>query len=161
MKLFLAGLGVGVAIGMMYAPRRGRETRNRNRAGDLAAESVDRTRQPAIAVNELGELISRPSTRPAPNWREVLSETRKSASPTSAGSVERVEVPEQDVLRTEPVAFLVIVNEWPHERLIEIDGIGPKLATKIISHRPYKSAEELAKSKLLPPSAIEALRKAG
>ena len=47
-----------------------------------------------------------------------------------------------------------------HERLIEIDGIGPVLASKIIQNRPYESEQELIESKELPPSAIESLRKA-
>ena len=158
MKSFLAGLGIGVAVGLIYAPKRGRESRKYVR--DLATESVDRARRPAIEISNLGELIARPSTRPAPNWRDILSEKRNAASSPSTETMERVEAPEQDVVREAPASFLTIVNEWPHDRLVEINGIGPKLATKIISHRPYRSAEELAKSKLLPPSAIEALRKA-
>lgn len=163
MKYFLTGLGTGIVIGMMVASRRSRETRGRAR--EFARESVSRARRPAIEVSDIGELIAQPSTRPTPNWREILSESRKPASmafteKAVAETMERVEAPEQDVVRVAPVSFLAIVNEWPQERLIEIDGIGPKLAAKIISNRPYKSAEELAKSKLLPPSAIEALRKA-
>jgi hypothetical protein len=56
--------------------------------------------------------------------------------------------------------FLEIINEWPEERLIAIHGIGPVLASKIIKNRPYEQEEDLAESKELPPSAIEALRKA-
>jgi gas vesicle protein len=57
-------------------------------------------------------------------------------------------------------SLMEVINEWPHERLIEIDGIGPVLATKIIQGRPYEREEDLAESKTLPPSAIESLRKA-
>ena len=56
--------------------------------------------------------------------------------------------------------FLEIINEWPEERLIAIHGIGPVLASKIIKNRPYEQEEDLVESKELPPSAIEALRKA-
>jgi gas vesicle protein len=56
--------------------------------------------------------------------------------------------------------FLEIINEWPEERLIAIRGIGPVLASKIIKNRPYEQEEDLIGSKELPPSAIEALRKA-
>jgi DNA uptake protein ComE-like DNA-binding protein len=59
-----------------------------------------------------------------------------------------------------PHSILSIINEWPHQHLIEIHGIGPVLATKIISHRPYRTAQEFVDSKLLPPKAIEALQKA-
>jgi DNA uptake protein ComE-like DNA-binding protein len=55
--------------------------------------------------------------------------------------------------------LLAILNEWPHEKLIEIPGIGPILATKIIQNRPYKSEHDLINSKELPPSAIANLRK--
>ncbi|MGE5111641.1 MAG: hypothetical protein ACM3JB_12330 [Acidobacteriaceae bacterium] len=56
--------------------------------------------------------------------------------------------------------LMTILNDWPHERLIEIDGIGPVLASKIIRNRPFKSEQDLIESKELPPSAIAALRRA-
>ena len=56
--------------------------------------------------------------------------------------------------------FMEIINEWPHNRLIAIDGIGPVLASRIIQGRPYKSEDELTQSKTLPPSALDSLRKA-
>ena len=57
-------------------------------------------------------------------------------------------------------SLLQIINDWPQERLIEIDGIGPVLASKIIENRPYKADSDLLEAKILPPSAIDALRKA-
>jgi gas vesicle protein len=56
--------------------------------------------------------------------------------------------------------FINVINDWSHEQLIAIDGIGPVLATKIIQGRPYKSEDALIEAKTLPPSAIESLRKA-
>src|SRR4051812_39027352 len=48
--------------------------------------------------------------------------------------------------------FLEVINEWPEERLITIHGIGPVLASKIISNRPYETEGDLVDSKELPPS---------
>jgi gas vesicle protein len=43
MKSFLAGLGIGVGIGLLFAPLTGEEARNRisQRAGDLADSAQD------------------------------------------------------------------------------------------------------------------------
>jgi gas vesicle protein len=57
-------------------------------------------------------------------------------------------------------SLLAIINDWTEARLIEIDGIGPVLALKIIQNRPYSTASELTDAKILPPSAIDALQNA-
>jgi gas vesicle protein len=43
MKSFLAGLGIGVGLGILFAPMSGEETRNNlsQRAGDLADSAKD------------------------------------------------------------------------------------------------------------------------
>jgi gas vesicle protein len=43
MKSFLAGLGIGIGLGILFAPMSGEETRNnlQNRAGDLADSARD------------------------------------------------------------------------------------------------------------------------
>jgi len=68
MKSFLAGLGIGIGLGVLFAPMSGEETRNNltQRAGDLA-DSARRSRQRAGAHHRLcdpwpgGTLYRRPA----------------------------------------------------------------------------------------------------
>lgn len=149
MKAFLTGLSIGAALGFLYAPKSGRETRQQFR------RSANRR---ANEIGERLESLTRPVSRHARRAGSQRSARgpatefyRASGSQTQAGTVEP----------RKSVNFLDIVNEWPVERLIEIDGIGPVLAGKIIKNRPYESETDLIDSKELPPSAIKALRNAG
>jgi gas vesicle protein len=142
---FFAGMGIGAAIGMLIAPKSGAELRDD--LEDLALDSFEQGRERLQAtveplVDSVSESVEEVSARAARIHKDVA---RKAA-----------DLKEQ-VLHS---GLLAILNEWPHERLIEIDGIGPVLASKIIQHRPYESEAALLSAKYLPPSAIESLRKA-
>jgi gas vesicle protein len=160
---FFAGLGVGAAIGMIIAPKSGTELRDD--LGEFARDSYEQGRerlQPVIdeARERLEPVIQGARERVEPVIDSV-SERMEAVQSQFSDARDRIadkafEIKEQ-VLHG---GLLAILNEWPHERLIEIDGIGPVLASKIIKHRPYESEEELVSAKYLPPSAIESLRKA-
>jgi len=148
MKGFLTGLSIGAALGFLYAPRSGRELRQQ--FGRSASRHADE-------IGERLESLSRPASR----------QTRQSAGQRSAGGAATASSREPSSQTSTPKAetrksgnLLDIINEWPEERLIEIDGIGPVLAGKIIKNRPYESETDLINSKELPPSAIKALRNA-
>ncbi len=125
MKAFLAGLGIGTLLGIVFAPASGEETR--------------RTLTEA-ANQRFGDVREQISTA-----RDQVNQYASRARETFDRSAD---------------CMLDIINEWPEQRLIEIHGIGPVLAEKIIKNRPYKEESDLIESKILPPSAIEALRKA-
>jgi gas vesicle protein len=64
MKSFLAGLGIGIGLGVLFAPMSGEETRNnlQQRAGDLAGsardlvdQGRDRVRTTVSAIRGQGE----------------------------------------------------------------------------------------------------------
>jgi gas vesicle protein len=66
MKSFLAGLGIGIGLGILFAPMSGEETRSnlQQRAGDLAGTARDladqgreRLRSTVSAVREKAERI--------------------------------------------------------------------------------------------------------
>ncbi len=160
---FLAGLGAGAAIGMLVAPKRGAELRDDIR--DLAVDTYEQGRERVETT--IGQ--ARQRVQPAINQaRERIEPFMEDVSQ----SVDRVMAQASDVRdrvmdqasdlsrRMGNGGLMSILNEWPHDKLIEIEGIGPVLATKIIQHRPYESEEALLNSKELPPSAIESLRKA-
>ncbi len=168
---FFAGLGAGAAIGMMIAPKSGIELRAD--LSDFAKENLNREK-----LNEFvdeGRQRIQPLVEDARQRVEpILNQARQAAEPIVNELRDRL--PSVDDARqsvqsavdsvknqagnANANSLLEIVNEWPHERLIEIDGIGPVLATRIIQGRPYKSEEDIAELKTLPPSALESLRRA-
>jgi gas vesicle protein len=153
---FFAGLGVGAAIGMVIAPKSGAELRDDLQ--DFARDSFEHGRE--RLHESIVPVIAEARERIEPVVDSV-SESVEEATSRAARFRNRVADKAADL--KEKVlhgGLLAILNEWPHQRLIEINGIGPVLASKIIQHRPYESEEELLTAKYLPPSAIESLRKA-
>ena len=61
MKSFLAGLGIGFGIGIIFAPLSGEETRGRiaSRAGDLAGSARDMVDQGRERVRETVSRVRR------------------------------------------------------------------------------------------------------
>jgi DNA uptake protein ComE-like DNA-binding protein len=151
MRWFLAGLGVGTVVGMVVAPKSGEETRE-----ELMEGAQEQLRQVRNAVEPYVEGARR-KVEPA------LQRVQERIEPVVEEGREKLDAASQQVSRAvENVSsggLLAILNEWPHEKLIKIPGIGPILATKIIQNRPYKSEDDLINSKELPPSAIANLRK--
>lgn len=159
---------------MLIAPKRGEELRQDLQ--DFARDSYEQGRERLEPVIEQARQKVQPLVDQARDKIEpAINEARQRVEPVMADisqSVDRVMAQAADVRdrleenvsdlakRVGNGGLMSILNEWPHERLIEIDGIGPVLATKIIQHRPYESEEALINSKELPPSAIESLRKA-
>jgi DNA uptake protein ComE-like DNA-binding protein len=175
MKWFLAGLGFGTALGMLIAPKSGAETRDElldaaqnklNDAREKVGPYVDQARERLEPVIQQARERVEPVVNQARERLEpVLNEARERVEPLVQQGREQLEnLADRASDLKDRVArnggLLAILNEWTHERLIEIDGIGPVLATKIIQNRPYESEEQLAELKTLPPSAIESLRKA-
>ncbi len=162
MKSFLTGLSLGATIGLLLAPKSGRETRNDIQ--QLARDSYTGGR------DRLQELLERAHDRMQPivdRARQGIDAARDRMQPVVDQASDRAaEVRDQvkdtvsGITQSRGSSLMEILNEWPQERLIEIDGIGPVLAGKIIQHRPYESEQELIDSKRLPPSAIESLRNA-
>ncbi len=160
---FLTGLGLGTAVGILMAPKAGAELRGD--IGQAARNSYDEGRD---RLQSLFEEAYRRVQPIADTARRGISEARNSVQHAAEDTADRVNERLEEVTsnvgeqreQDSGDELMSILNEWPHERLIEIDGIGPVLASKIIQHRPYSSEEELIESKRLPPSAIESLRNA-
>ena len=152
MKAFLAGLGIGAAVGVLIAPKSGEETRRE--LLDMANERYEGARQRidntiSTAKEQVNDRIS--------EAKEKISDAADQLSDTKDRLVRKAERQYHAVMDR---SILSILNDWTEERLIEINGIGPVLAGKIIQNRPYRAESDLVESKILPPSAIEALRKA-
>ena len=136
MKAFLTGLGIGIGLGVLFAPNRGEETRNRvrDRVGDLSdfmseqAENLKTTGQRAkAAVSKASEAFE--------GLGEGLSPKKDQASEMGND----------------------LINTMSREELMRLNGIGPVLADKIIAHRPFSSRQELVECGILPQSTLEEL----
>lgn len=66
MKAFLIGLGMGVGLGVLFAPMSGEKTRNRlqERAQDLAGSARETYKQGRDRVQRTVSSIRREATRP-------------------------------------------------------------------------------------------------
>ena len=79
MKSFLAGLGIGVGLGILFAPMSGEETRNNlaQRAGDLADSAKDLVDQGSERVRTTVSAIRGQAERFASGVKEATgTETR-------------------------------------------------------------------------------------
>jgi DNA uptake protein ComE-like DNA-binding protein len=152
MRWFLAGLGVGTVVGMVVAPKPGVETREE--LLDAAKSRLSDARETIEPYVEQAREKIEPAIQQVRERAEPMMEKGRTELEAAGDRISKARA------GMKGTGLLEILNEWSHERLIEIDGIGPILATKIIQNRPYESEDDLLNSKSLPPSAIENLKRA-
>lgn len=144
MKSFLAGLGTGVAIGVLIAPRSGNETRSQlrtkaNDIGDRAAQQAERARRVAADLQEQAGSLGQKAVEQA---RNATSQIREAA---------------QRLAVRAGVGPLAMLNTASREELMEVRGIGPVLADRIIEGRPFTSADQVVERGILPANLLEEL----
>lgn len=89
MKGFLFGLGMGIGLGILFAPMSGEETRNNlaDRANDLANSARDNYEQGRDRVNRSVESIRSTAERAMGQVRSGVNETlRATGTESSAAS---------------------------------------------------------------------------
>lgn len=59
---------------------------------------------------------------------------------------------------TKAKAELLDINSASKEKLMELKGIGPAYADKIIAGRPYKGKDDLVNKKLIPKATYESIK---
>jgi DNA uptake protein ComE-like DNA-binding protein len=139
MRAFLMGLGVGVGLGMLFAPDRGEITRRkvRGRVSDLAD---DLERQMDKAKDGLRKEVER-------SRRGTQVKDREAALSPKKGQASEIRSSES----SDPI------NTLTREELLTVNGIGPVLADNIISNRPYSSPEEVVQRGILSQNTFEEL----
>lgn len=137
MKAFLAGLGIGIGLGILFAPDNGEVSRGkvRQRLDDWRerlSRHVDRAKQ---TVTHQSDLFSQHAVD-----REAPDGEKKEPA--------RAESSNDDV-----------INTGSRDELMTVNGIGPVLADRIISGRPYSSRKELVDRGIIGQSTFEELER--
>ena len=147
MKAFLTGLGIGVGIAVLFAPENGKASRDkvRERIGewsDIFFEQIDRTKD---AIAKRADGFSTGGSRA--NDSQVRQEQSQNRSlkkkPSRSGN--RVDGD--------------LINTISKDELLNVHGIGPVLADRIISGRPYGSRNELVERRVISQNTFEELER--
>jgi competence protein ComEA len=136
MKGFLAGIGLGTAIGVWLAPESGQETRKK--LMERGAELVNRFEKQSNVAGD-GE---NPGQQ---------SEQRGTDAKAQAGSEGQETQSTQD-----PVAE--VLNSASKTKLRSVPGIGDATARRIIESRPFESEEEVLENKVMPEKVLKNLK---
>jgi competence protein ComEA len=166
-KSFVLGLGVGTTVGLMYAPKRGSETR---------AGVAGRFREAIKAVKDNwqagnGDGNSKPDPgKPEPKSNESSSGDSRQSSPESTSSKTSFFQPRptsKQSTKTSAIgqtgspanaAVTNVLNTAKKDELMEVNGIGNATAKRIIKHRPYDNAEKVLEERVLPEETFEKLK---
>jgi len=144
MKSFLAGLGTGIALGVLFAPRSGDQTRQQLRESadqltDSAREQLGRVQEYAGDLQERARDIRRKATEFAQDTRSRMKDAARTVASKAGAGV------------------LLRLNTASREDLMNVSGIGPALADRIIEGRPFFSAQQVVDRGILPDSTLKEL----
>jgi competence protein ComEA len=142
MKAFLTGLGIGVGLGVLFAPDSGAATRKK--VGERFRHWSESLSRQAENLKTL-----------APGMGDRVYETAANASGKAS------EVPPKASADRESASSDrdELINTVGREELMNVNGIGPVLADRIISGRAYSSRGELVERGILPQSTFDELER--
>ena len=142
MKAFLTGLGIGVGLGVVFAPDSGEATRKK--VGHRISDWSESLSRPAENLKKATRCVGDRVSETAPNASETSSDLppKKSVDGESASS----DIDE-------------LINTAGRQELMNVKGIGAVLADKIISGRPYSSRRDLLERGILPQSTFDELER--
>ena len=151
MKSFVAGLGAGFAVGVLVAPKSGSESRR-----DLRAKAAELQ---SFASEQAGNF-----KRAVGNPRQFIHRVRREANPpvhkvqdAATNATEKIKQTAKSVASRTARGPLVALNTAAREDLLEVYGIGPVLADKIIKGRPYTSEREVVDRGIIPENTFKEL----
>ena len=137
MKAFLIGLGVGAGLGILFAPDTGEGTRRKVRA-------------------KVGLWTHAPSKQVHSAKNAVVSEADRLSRPASNEQNDR-----GDARRAQARSLVDsdLINTLSRDDLMTVNGIGPVLAARIISGRPYSSIRDLVDRRIIAQSTLDELER--
>ena len=139
MKTFLTGLGIGIGLGVLFAPDKGEATRSklRDRIGDW----------------------SETFTKQVDNVKEKVANQADLFANRIAGADEEGENRPTKKAQARAESDQDPINTLSREQLMSVNGIGPVLAERIISGRPYSSTRELVDHGIIAQSTFDELER--
>ena len=143
MKAFLTGLGIGVGLGILFAPENGKVTRGRvrERIYDFSKRFSRQVDSAQEAISSSADVLSGRPSEAFDHENEPEFVTRKKPKSTEYSS-------ETDW-----------INSINRDELMTVNGIGPVLADRIIASRPYSSTRELVERGIVAPSTLQELER--
>ena len=144
MKAFLTGLGIGVGLALVFAPERGEVTRGkvRQRISEWPGTVSKR-------IEWAKNMVAEQADRFHAGARANRGGTGKTRGDSEGAK------PRQD----EAHSSGDLINSISKDELLNVYGIGPVLADRIISGRPYSSRRELLERHVISQSTFEELER--
>lgn len=154
--MFLLGAGIGFAAAMLFAPKSGAELRSQisdtggdlfERArgfGDTVREHVSRV-VPENMRGQVSDVFDQARSRA----QDLARQTKQSLSSFAHGAGQRGSG--RDIAD--------LLNNVSREVLTAVKGIGPVLADRIISSRPYRSERELFDKDVISRNDFDVLKR--
>jgi DNA uptake protein ComE-like DNA-binding protein len=147
MKAFLTGLGIGVGLAVLFAPEKGESARSKVRErmsewSDSLSQQIDRTKD---AIAKHADRFSTGGSRADDSQVSQEQSQNRSLKKKPGRSVNRVDGD--------------LINTISKDELLSVHGIGPVLADRIISGRPYASRDELIERRVLSQNTFEELER--
>ena len=93
------------------------------------------------------------------NWEQSFTRQAEAASDADEKVSDHVSGRKGAGNETASSANTDVINTLSREELLKVNGIGPVLADKIISNRPYSARRELVQRSILPLSTYEELER--
>jgi gas vesicle protein len=145
MKGFLAGFGFGFGVALLVAPKSGRETRKHiaNSAGDVLHAGRDQARRVAAAPGQVLNAVREQASNVGEKLGGVMQQGRERFSEL----LQRGSGPD------------AALNNISREELMNVYGIGPVLADRVIGGRPYKSIDDLLERGIIPDATVKQLKR--
>jgi DNA uptake protein ComE-like DNA-binding protein len=143
MKAFLAGLGVGSAIGLWLAPASGTETRSK--LMEFGTSMVERFGRSS------GSIPQEQSPTTAQDKGSRMPQTEN-----LSGEAEQAETENQAGSKQDEVAE--VLNTASKTKLRSVPGIGEATAKRIIENRPFESEQEVLENKVMAEPVLKKLK---
>ena len=126
MKAFWSGIAVGAGLGVLFAPKPGRDSREKV----LQAINTMLNQHPTRGRSERA------------NHDDWVGDSHE----TSSQSPERH--PDEE-------AVVEALNTAKKDELMSVQGIGKATAKRIIKNRPYKSVDEVIEREVVPETTLD------